>query len=268
MDNRIRIKVKENFEEKLAGLEIGYIYFQGVNNTANNPIVDDAIRTACEEVIKRYKDTNTIAENPTIKGIRSLFSKIGIDPTKERPSGEALIRRVTSGKGIYRINPVVDINNVVSILSGYPCGVYDAEKIAGNEIKVSIGGKGSTFEGIGGRLINGEGRILTEDSHSVFGGPVADSNRTRITPQTTKVLMLIYHPSNAPKELLKKAIELAQTKMASAVKANIAYADICRIGRNPHPQIPLPNIKRFMEKERILKKKYFNRTIKKPKPLI
>jgi len=66
---------------------------------------------------------------PQIAAMRSAYKALGKDPSRYRGSAEALLRRVLSGKGLYQINSVVDINNLVSLESLNPAGAYDLEKI-------------------------------------------------------------------------------------------------------------------------------------------
>ena len=211
---QFKFRIEDSSKQKLSGITLGFVYFSRIKNSTQNPDVDRAVDLAIKEVCGKFPDSEKISEDPVIKGIRAIFSRVGLDPTKERPSGEALIRRAAIGKGIYRINSVVDINNVVSLKTGCPCGVYDAKKIEGDEITVWVGSSKDTYLGIGGRKLNGENRILTSDLKSIFGGPTADSARTSVNLETKEALMLIYYPSSAsaPKleEILGQAIELME----------------------------------------------------------
>lgn len=211
----------------LKGLNLGHIYFSGVANR-NNAAVDKIIDDACQSVMSKFGGRDA-TQDPTLKGIRTFFSRLGIDPTRYRPSGEALIRRVATGKGLYRVNAAVDINNAVSLMTGCPCGVYDAGQISGDAITVTIGGAEQIYTGIGGKSVNGEGKILTADAKGVFGGPVADSQRTCVSPETKEVLMLIYHPDSAAYEVLTEGIEKAIQYMQMGTQAHAVYSDIYRI---------------------------------------
>ena len=223
----VTFKLDENEADALNGLDLGYVYFTGVTNSSVNPLVDEIIGEASRHIMEKFKDKDA-SQDPTLKGLRSFFSRLGIDPTKDRPSGEALIKRVLSGKGLYRVNAVVDINNAVSLLTGCPCGVYDAEKISGDTVTVTVGRPGQTHEGIGGKPVNGEGKILTADASGVFGGPVADSKRTCVKPVTKEVLMLIYAPKPVEPELLNEGMSKAIRYMQMATKANAGYSGVFR----------------------------------------
>ncbi len=221
-----KFRAEDSSKPKLSGLTLGFIYFSGIKNSKQNPEVDGAVDLAIKEVCGKFPDAEKISEDPVIKGIRSTFSRTGLDPTKERPSGEALTRRAVLGKGICRINSVVDMNNVVSLKTGCPCGVYDAKKIEGDEIMIKVGLGEDAYPGIGGRVLNGENRILTSDSKSIFGGPTADSARTSINLETKEVLMLIYHPSSASAPKLEEILGQAAALMESTTSGKKEYSGI------------------------------------------
>ncbi len=220
--------VREDSRELLSGLSMGYIHFSEVKNSKCNQEIDKIIENACRLVREKFRGKE-ISDEPILRAMRSIYSKIGIDPTKDRPSGEALIRRVVGGKGIYRINAVVDANNAVSLLTGFPCGVYDAEKIEGGRITVSVAKEGEFYEGIGGARVDAGNKIVTSDVLGYFGGPTADSKRTCVSVGTREVLMLIYcHESGNGG--LENAIEIAKESMAKAAGASAIYSGILSIG--------------------------------------
>jgi len=220
---RFSFKTKGPSEERLKGLTLGYLLFTRVKNEKSNETIDSTMEAASNVLKKRFPTAESILEDTVVSATRKLFSSVGRDPTKERPSGEALIRRVVKGKGIYRINTVVDINNVISLLTAFPCGVYDAAKIEGGTITILLGTPGLEYEGLGGRKVEAENRILTADSKSVFGGPAADSARTQVTTETKEVLMLIYSPPGIEIPMLKATMEKASLLMQHASGAQEAY---------------------------------------------
>lgn len=213
---RFIFRTDEGAAEKLKGLTIGYVQFENVKNGKSNEISDSIVTAACAAVEKKFPKPDDITEDTVVSATRSLFLSIGRDPTKERPSGEALIRRVAKGKGIYRISVVVDINNAVSMLSGFPCGVYDISKIEGDTVTVLLGAPGLAYEGLGGRTVDAENRLLIADSGSVFGGPTADSLRTAVGEESTEVLMIIFSPPGIEPAMLKATMDRASLFMQRA----------------------------------------------------
>ena len=145
---------------------------------------------ACE----RFADT-PLGEHPTAGGVRRLFRSVGIDPSRYRPSGEALVRRILKGQELYHINCMVDINNICSIGSLFPLGAYDRERIVG-DVTIRMGASDEAYRGIG-KEINVAGKLVSTDKEGAFGSPIADSDRTKISDATREVLILLYAPASA-----------------------------------------------------------------------
>src|SRR5438045_6851585 len=80
------------------------------------------------EFAEKYKD-QPLGEIPTVKSIRAIFHRSGLEPTRYRPSSESLLRRAVKGKGLYFINSVVDLVNYFSLKLLWPIGLYDADKV-------------------------------------------------------------------------------------------------------------------------------------------
>jgi DNA/RNA-binding domain of Phe-tRNA-synthetase-like protein len=99
------------------------------------------------------------AESATV---RTMYKKVGIDPTKTRPSNEALLRRVRKGDTIPRINSAVDIVNWCSLEFQLPYGLYDASRIHGS-VAMRLGRDGEKYAGIRKDDVNVGGRITVAD---------------------------------------------------------------------------------------------------------
>jgi DNA/RNA-binding domain of Phe-tRNA-synthetase-like protein len=134
------------------------------------------------------EQTNTL---PQIAAMRSAYKALGKDPSRYRGSAEALLRRVLSGKGLYQINSVVDINNLVSLESLHPAGTYDLEKIT-PPIELRVGRAGESYKGIGKDLVNIESLPVFADAAGPFGIPTSDSERAMVSLETKKILMVVF----------------------------------------------------------------------------
>jgi DNA/RNA-binding domain of Phe-tRNA-synthetase-like protein len=149
------------------------------------------------------EQTNTL---PQIAAMRSAYKALGKDPSRYRGSAEALLRRVLSGKGLYQINSVVDINNLVSLESLHPAGTYDLEKIT-PPIELRIGRAGESYKGIGKDLVNIESLPVFADPAGPFGSPTSDSERAIVSLETKKILMVVFSFTGA--EGLEQWVERA-----------------------------------------------------------
>jgi DNA/RNA-binding domain of Phe-tRNA-synthetase-like protein len=139
---------------------------------------------------------NTIPQNTAM---RSAYKALGKDPSRYRGSAEALLRRVLSGKGLYQINGVVDINNLVSLESLNPAGTYDLEKVT-PPIELRAGAARESYKGIGKDLINIESLPVFADDAGPFGSPTSDSERAMVSLETRKILMVVFS-FTGPEEL-------------------------------------------------------------------
>ncbi|MEW5961817.1 MAG: phenylalanine--tRNA ligase beta subunit-related protein, partial [Chloroflexota bacterium] len=117
----------------------------------------------CTEIADKYRG-QTISAVAGIQAARELYRAIGVDPTRNRPSSEALIRRLIKGKALYRINSLVDTINYVSLSYMLPLGLYDLERIGGEVVRLRRGAPGEGYEGIGKDWVNLEGRYSMFDS--------------------------------------------------------------------------------------------------------
>jgi DNA/RNA-binding domain of Phe-tRNA-synthetase-like protein len=145
--------------------------------------------------------------------VRTMYKRVGIDPTKTRPSNEALLRRVRKGDTIPRINSLVDIVNWCSLEFQLPYGLYDLSKVSG-AVTMRLGADGESYAGIRKDDVNVGGRITMADSVGAFGNPTSDSARTMVTPAATEALVVIYAPAEIPAAQLTRVLDVTASRMA------------------------------------------------------
>lgn len=163
--------------------------------------------------LARSLTVEAVAEKETVRAVRAMFRSWGLDPSKYRPSSEALLRRVAQGKGLYQISNIVDIVNLGSIETAWPYGCYDRERID-PPVTMRLGARGEKYEGIGRRVWHLEGRPVLADAGGPFGSPISDSTRTMITAETRSLLATIFAPAAAS----DPAIEQALARMAERLE--------------------------------------------------
>ena len=144
--------------------------------------------------------------------VRTMYKKVGIDPTKTRPSNEALLRRVRKGDTIPRINSAVDIVNWCSLEFQLPYGLYDASKIQGG-VAMRLGRDGEKYAGIRKDEVNVGGRITVADELGPFGNPTSDSARTMVTPASTELLVVIYAPAEIARPQLERVVTVTAERL-------------------------------------------------------
>ena len=161
-----------------------------VENTLYCEPLWEEIRQLCEEYKQRF-DTVNIKEMPSIAATRRVYKACGKDPSRYRPAAEALIRRVVQGKELYQRDTLVDLVNLASIVYGYSIGGFDADRFVGDTLTLGIGREGEPYEGIGRGIINIEGLPVYRDSQGGVGTPTSDNERTKMTLDTRRLVVLI-----------------------------------------------------------------------------
>lgn len=145
--------------------------------------------------------------------VRTMYKRVGIDPTKTRPSNEALLRRVRKGDAIPRINSAVDVINWCSLEFQLPYGLYDFSKVSG-AVTMRIGAEGEKYAGIRKDDVNVGGRITVADAIGAFGNPTSDSARTMVTPGAADLLVIVYAPIEIPKSQLERVVTATSERLA------------------------------------------------------
>lgn len=156
---------------------------------------------------------------------RDLYRRTGEDPTKLRPSSEALLRRILRGESLYRINSLVDTCNLVSLEVLLPIGLYDGDRIAG-DVTVRIGQVGEGYESLGKGFYGVGGRLALYDAQGPFGSPTNDSRRTAITGTTTRCLMVLFAPGTYPAAGMRTHVDSAAGRLTHLVGAARATVDV------------------------------------------
>lgn len=125
---------------------------------------------------------------------RALYRRFGIDPTRVRPSSEALLRRLKKGEPLPRVNSLVDVANALSVQLQVPVGLYDLGKVRGDELVVRLGTEGESYTGIGKERVNVANRICVADAEGPCGNPTSDSARTMISTDTESAAWIYFLP--------------------------------------------------------------------------
>ena len=158
----------------------------------------------------RARDTaDSIKQQPAIAATREAYRRLGKDPSRYRPSAEALRRRLLRGLELYRIDTLVDLINLVSLRTGYSIGGFDADKIQGTDLCLGVGQAGEPFEGIGRGPLNIEGLPVWRDAQGGIGTPTSDHERTKMDVGTRHILAII-NGYDGDERRLREAAEMTQ----------------------------------------------------------
>jgi DNA/RNA-binding domain of Phe-tRNA-synthetase-like protein len=191
---------------ELAGrVRVGTAVLEGVAVHEGDDALAAEVAATCADLRGRYGEGKS-GEVPGAADARSLYKALGLDPTKYRPSNEALLRRALKGEALYRINTLVDALNLASLRFQLPFGLYDLDRIE-PPVTLRAGREGESYEGIRKGEVHVEGRPVLVDAKGPFGNPTSDSARSRITLATTRALVAGYAPVTVPADRLARVLD-------------------------------------------------------------
>jgi len=168
----------------------GVLWLEGATVVEHEPRLDAPLAAAADAIRSAGRSAEL---QPAIDATRAMYKRVGIDPTKRRPSSEALLRRVLRGEPLPRVNSLVDVCNWCSLEFQLSYGLYDAGRIQG-DVTLRIGLPGESYPGIRKDDVHVGGRIALVDALGPFGNPTSDSARTMVTTSTTSVLLVVFAP--------------------------------------------------------------------------
>ena len=185
-------------------VRLGALVIEQAANTAADRRLDAPL-AAAEAAVRAHPPEESQA-------VRAMYRRIGLDPTKTRPSSEALLRRVRKGDQLPRINTLVDICNWCSLEFQLPYGLYDVSAIQ-PPVVLRIGHQGESYPGIRKDVVNVAERLTLADQAGPFGNPTSDSARTMVTQATSAVLTVVFAPAGTTEARLASVLEATAERL-------------------------------------------------------
>jgi len=169
-----------------------------------------------------------VRENPPAEtqAVRAMYRRVGLDPTKTRPSNEALLRRIRKGDHLPRVNSLVDVINWCSVECQLPYGLYDGSHVNG-DVTLRLGRDGEEYAGIRKDVVHVAARITLADRDGPFGNPTSDSARTMVTTSTTEALVVIFAPRDTEAARLEHVLETTAARIATIAGGSEVTRLIC-----------------------------------------
>ena len=181
---------------------------EGVRVVEGDRTLDAPLASAAAAVCASF------AADDVIAAVRAMYRRVGLDPTRTRPSSEALLRRVRRGDALPRINGLVDVVNWCSFESGLPFGLYDRDRITGG-VTLRLGRPGEEYAGIRKEVVHVAGRLTLADDEGPFGNPSSDSARTMVRTATRRALVVIFAPAWLPEADMLPVAALAEQRIGA-----------------------------------------------------
>lgn len=199
----MKIEVNEDVAKKFPGIYLGIRISEVKVRESKN--LEYFVRKVLE---KAPASKEEIKDNPTVRSLRDFYWRLGIDPTKQRPSSEALLRRLMTHKNMPKINNVVDAGNIASAELLVPIGIYDLDKVKGGLV-LRFAREGEGFLDITGekKILKPNEIVLADEEGPIHVFPYRDSFRTKVANDTKRVLIVGCGVPGMSKQLVERACD-------------------------------------------------------------
>ncbi len=199
---------------------VGVLLLDAITVT-ENPAVTVATEELSQKMVAQYEGLLP-SQIEGLAEARVLYKSFSMDPSRHRPSSEALLRRVLKGKSLYQISNVVDSCNLSSLDFLLPVGMYDLDLVQG-DVQLRQGEPGDEYPGIRKAMVHLDGRLGLFDSVGPFGSPTSDSARTCTTDKTTSILALIMATGSFQRSIMEKNITVFSNNFVKFCGATETY---------------------------------------------
>lgn len=223
----IEVKFSDEIVRHCPDIQVGLVSARVVNSATSDELWSE-IETAASRIAASY-ELLAVNQRPAIAATRRLYKALGKDPGRYRVASEQLCRRIIKGLGLYRLTALIDVVNLVSLVSGYPISGLDADKIVGSSIEMGVGRAGELYHGIGRGELNIEGMPVWRDVEGGIATPTSDEERTKFSLDTTRVQICIngFGEEMPMQETVDWMVQLLEKyAQASEINARIAKLEV------------------------------------------
>jgi DNA/RNA-binding domain of Phe-tRNA-synthetase-like protein len=220
----LKIRIDSSILSKLPQFKVGVIFYEDITISSSPQMIKGRLQLY-QESISLDLETLPLVDYKGVSEWRKVFKQLGMDPSKYRPSHEAMLRRIAKRDFVNTIHSAADINNFFSIQYGIPIGIYDLHKVSG-DIVIKIGGVDETYDALNNRVIDAFSKIVSTDDHGPFGSPFVDSKRTSVTEETTSAVQIVYLKPSMTSEGEINELLNAMSKMFTQVNGGTAVSTI------------------------------------------
>ena len=208
------------------GVSVAFARVDGVS-VGSSPSLSQLLREESVRARERFKGSSDLLSNEIIVAYRRFLWSLKIDPTKVRPSSEALLRRIINGREIPSINNVVDAGNLASIRTLVSIGLYDLDRVK-TPLMLKLSEGGEVFDPIGGKtqvLRPGLPIMVDVDGRVIHVYPHRDSKIAMIRDDTRRVLVVAAGAPGIPRHTLKTAV-LETINYIKLASPGISYTEV------------------------------------------
>lgn len=185
----MKISISDEIKTLCLGTALGVLYYKVTVEPSSVKLLDIFDSTIAK--LSKGCTLDAIVQNSHIAATRRAYKALGKSPHEYRNAAEAMLRRIVKNAELYHINNVVEINNLISVSSGYSIGSYDLGELKG-AVELRRAENGARYDGIGKGSVNIEHLPVLYDDLGPFGNPSSDSRRAMIQSGKRDIISILY----------------------------------------------------------------------------
>lgn len=139
--------VQKQVFDKLDDLYIGVVVAKGVDNSKDYKNIDKMLDESILNAKREFLDVKA-KEDERVIPYREGFQKVGINPNKFQCSVEAMVNSISKGRDVPHINPLVNLNNAISLKYTLPMGTHNLG-LSDSDVELRFATEDDTFTPMG-----------------------------------------------------------------------------------------------------------------------
>ena len=129
MKRKFEFKVQQDVLD--LGVKIKGVRTHDIDNTVYSSSLNDYIDVHVKRLLKN-NSLEVLKEDRIIQGFYELHKEVGIPKRKNLPASENLLKNLLKKQEFHKINPLVDLYNLISMDTKLALGAHDLDKTEGN----------------------------------------------------------------------------------------------------------------------------------------
>ena len=197
------------------GVVIRGVRIHGIDNHHYPSNLEDYIRIH----IQRFLDHETqesVKNNDIIQGFYDLHKEVNVPKRKNIPASENLLKILLKKKEMTRINPVVDIYNIISMESKLALGAHDIACVGGN-ISLRLTDGSENFIPLGQEepkeVKEGIYSYIDDDNDIICYLEVRQVDKTKVTKESQDIFFIVQGNQNTSQHEVDQVAEELVTVM-------------------------------------------------------
>jgi len=190
------------------GVKVVGVVIEGLDNKNITPEYLDYRNNEMKKLLEAYSNFD-IKEDKILEGFNKLHDNAGVKRRKNVPASENLIKLLQKNNGMFEINKVVDIYNIISMKSKLCLGAHDIDKVVGN-ITLKITDGSEKFIPIGGeekQLDAGEYSYVDDSNEIICRLEVRQVEKTKITEDAKNVFYIVQGNEETSEEYVRNVAQ-------------------------------------------------------------